>query len=84
MDKTLCVDGLPEWVTEQDLRKLCEMQGNVITVLIVRNAEGLSMGYGFIEMATHSAAESVVAAIDHNAIFGQMIFAARTYPIGRA
>jgi hypothetical protein len=42
------------------------------------------MGYGFIEMATHAAAESVVAVIDHNAIFGEMLFAARTYPVGTA
>jgi RNA recognition motif-containing protein len=84
MDKTLCVDGLPEWVTEEDLRELCQAQGHVVTALIARDAEGLSMGYGFIEMATHIAAEGVVAAIDHNAIFGQMIFAARTYPVRRA
>jgi hypothetical protein len=42
------------------------------------------MGYGFIEMATHAAAENVVAILNHNAIFGQNIFAARTYPVGRA
>ena len=84
MDKTLCVDGLPEWVTEQDLRELCQAHGHVVTILIARNEAGRSMGYGFVEMATHAAAESVVAILDHNAIFGQMIFAARTYPVGRA
>ena len=61
MAKILCVSGLPQWVSGAHLENLCERYGPVLSARVVRDADGLTMGYGFVEMKTF---ESMVNAIE--------------------
>lgn len=61
MATTLCVSGLPHWVSAAHLENLCERYGPVVTARVVKDADGLPMGYGFVEM---KAVENVSNALD--------------------
>lgn len=43
MDKTVCTDGLPFWVTDGHIRELCQAHGEIVSVRIVKDAYGVSL-----------------------------------------
>ncbi|MER3422848.1 MAG: hypothetical protein C4293_06075 [Nitrospiraceae bacterium] len=81
MDKTICIDGLPFWVTDGHVREPCQAHGQIVSVRVVKDAYGTSLGYAFVEMATRQEAEDVVIRLDQNQAFGQPIYVARTYAV---
>ncbi|MES4786674.1 MAG: RNA-binding protein [Nitrospiraceae bacterium] len=85
MDKTLCIDGLPQSMTPDDLRNICAEYGSVVSVRVIKDTYGVSLGYGFVKMATEDDAEHVIRALDGSDRLGFPIYVARTYPrpIGR-
>lgn len=85
MEKTVCLDGLPSWMTSAQLADLCARYGPVRSARVVCDAYGGSMNYGFVEMTTVNDAEEVVQALDGSDRFGAAVYVARTYPrLGRA
>jgi hypothetical protein len=80
MDMTLCLDGLPTWMTSAQVAELCAQYGNVQSARVVCDAYGTSMKYGFVQMATVEDAEGVVQALDGCDRFGTLLYVARTYP----
>ena len=80
MEMTLCLDGLPTWMTSTQVAELCAEYGHVQSARIVCDAYGTSMNYGFVQMATVEDAEEVVQALDGCDRFGAVLYVARTYP----
>ncbi len=64
MGTTLCVSGLPHWASDAHLENLCERYGPVLTARVVRDAYGVTMGYGFVEMKTEGNAWSAMQALN--------------------
>ena len=64
MARTLCVSGLPQWVNGAHLENLCERYGPVMSARVVRDADGLTMGYGFVEMKMDESIVSVIEALN--------------------
>jgi RNA recognition motif-containing protein len=82
MDRTVCIEGFPRWVTEANLHALCQSYGRVCSVRIVRDAYGNSMGYGFVQMDTEQDAERIMAELRGLRPFGGPLYVARTYASG--
>jgi RNA recognition motif. (a.k.a. RRM, RBD, or RNP domain) len=80
MHMTLCLDGLPTWMTSTQVADLCTPYGSVQSARVVCDAYGASMNYGFVQMATVEEAEGVVQALDGCDRFGGLLYVARTYP----
>jgi RNA recognition motif-containing protein len=80
MHMTLCLDGLPTWMTSTQVAELCAPYGSVQSARVVCDAYGASMNYGFVQMATVEQAEGVVQALDGCDRFGSLLYVARTYP----
>jgi RNA recognition motif-containing protein len=81
MINTVCIEGLPLLVTDNDLRNSCEQWGSVVRLRIVKDANGLSMGYAFVEMATWQDAENLLMHVNQSGLFQRRLFVARTYPV---
>ena len=56
-DANIVVSNLPEQVEESQLHAACEEFGNVVSVAIRRNKNGVSTGIGFIQFADSKSAE---------------------------
>jgi len=82
MEKTVCIDGLPRWVSETHLRELCRVYGNVVSARVVKDAYGVSMGYAFVQMESIQMAEKLIAGLTDFRPFGAPLYVARTYPVG--
>jgi RNA recognition motif-containing protein len=48
--RTICIGNLPLWVTAQNLEELSSTLGRVLSARVVESADGLPLGYGFVEM----------------------------------
>ncbi|WP_447980252.1 RNA recognition motif domain-containing protein [Candidatus Nitrospira bockiana] len=81
MLNTLCIERLPLWVTDHHLRTLCEQWGAVVHVRVAKDANSISLGYAFVEMASRQDAENVLTGLTHNGGFECPLYVARTYPI---
>lgn len=64
MGRTLCVSGLPHWVSNAHLENLCERYGPVLATHVVKDAYGLAVGYGFVEMQTNDHAMRVIESLN--------------------
>ena len=73
MGVRLCIEGLPYWVTADDLKEVCTQHGSVVSVRLVTDSYGLSLGYGFVEMATAEEASQAVEALNEREHFGCLI-----------
>jgi RNA recognition motif. (a.k.a. RRM, RBD, or RNP domain) len=82
MEKTVCIDGLPRWVSETHLRELCHVYGDVVSARVVKDAYGISMGYAFVQMGSMQSAEKLIAGLTDFRPFGAPLYVARTYPVG--
>ena len=66
--------NLPYKIREDELRRLFESHGQVNSVKIVTDREtGRSKGFGFIEMATESEAESAISQLHNTEVMGRNI-----------
>ena len=81
MINTVCIEGLPLLATDNDLRNSCEQWGSVVRLRIVKDADGLSMGYAFVEMATWQDAENLLMHVSQSGLFQRRLSVARTYPV---
>jgi RNA recognition motif-containing protein len=82
MEKTVCIEGLPRWVSETHLRELCQVYGDVISARVVKDPFGISMGYAFVQMGSVQSAEKLIAGFTDFRPFGAPLYVARTYPVG--
>lgn len=80
MERTLINEGLPQEFSAADLRDLCAPHGKVLSTRVVPDADGLSLSYGFVKMATREDAEAVIQALDGRHQGGCYLYAARTHP----
>jgi RNA recognition motif-containing protein len=61
------VGNLPYEVEDEDLQNLFTAVGEVLSARVIRDRDtGRSKGFGFVEMATDSLAESAVSQLDGN------------------
>lgn len=81
MINTVCIEGLPLGVTDNELRSSCEQWGSVVQSRVVKDANGLSVGYAFVEMATWQDAENLLMHVNQSGLFQRRLFVARTYPV---
>jgi polyadenylate-binding protein len=58
------VKNLPTEMAEEQLRKMFEEHGEITSMKLEANEEGLSKGFGFINFATHEEASAAVEAMD--------------------
>lgn len=69
MTVTLFVSGLPAETTDESLQALFEQVGRVESAsVIVLHQRGLSIGLGFVEMATPSEARRAVRRLNGQAV----------------
>ena len=80
MERTLIIEGFPQQFRAADLLELCAPHGKVISTRVVGDADGLSLSYGFVEMATREDAEAVIQALNGRHHCGCFLYVARTYP----
>jgi RNA recognition motif-containing protein len=68
--RTICIDNLPLWVTAQNLKELSSTYGRVLAARVVESADGLPLGYGFVEMETGDEATQAKKALHGTKRFG--------------
>lgn len=67
MNNKVYVGNLPYEVSDEDLQDLFAGVGEVLSARVIRDREtGRSKGFGFVEMATDSLAETAVSQLDGN------------------
>ena len=67
--KKLFVGSLPYSFKDEDLKKLFESYGTVISARIVLDREtGRSRGFGFVEMSSEEEAESAIEALNGSSV----------------
>src|SRR5690242_16309074 len=59
---TLCLDLLPSTLEDDDLRRLLQNVAGILDARIIRNAEGQSLGFAIVYMATCAHAERMIEA----------------------
>lgn len=65
MSKRIYVGNLPYSITPDDLRQLFEQHGSVDDVTVISDREtGRSKGFGFVEMADASEADTAISALN--------------------
>mmetsp|Transcript_19982 Transcript_19982/g.53825 ORF Transcript_19982/g.53825 Transcript_19982/m.53825 type:complete len:634 (-) Transcript_19982:191-2092(-) len=64
-------------VTDEQLTEMFAAHGNVKSATIMRDAEGASKGFGFVNMETHEQAVAAVETINGTEINGKAIWAGR-------
>ncbi|MBL0926335.1 MAG: RNA-binding protein [Phycisphaerales bacterium] len=68
------VGNLPYQTTDNDLRSLFEPHGTVTSASIVMDREtGRSRGFGFVEMATDSEAQTAISALNGSQFSGRAL-----------
>ncbi len=68
--RTICIDNLPSWVTTKNLKEFSSTYGLVLSARVVESADGLPLGYGFVEMETGDKALQVKQALHGTTRFG--------------
>lgn len=64
MTHTLCLDGLPSWMTSSQLHLLCQIHGHATSAQVLTDTEGRSLQFGIVEMASEDDAREVIVALD--------------------
>ncbi len=74
MTARIYVGGLPDIVTDRQLRDLCALHGTVTSALVITDQwTGKSRGYGFVEMGSAEENRKVVAALDATLLEGHRL-----------
>ena len=71
------VKNLDETVGDEDLQKLFGKFGQVTSAVVQRDAEGKSKLFGFVNFATHEAAQAAVDALNNTDFKGKTIYVGR-------
>lgn len=72
MAKKLYVGNLPHSLNENELRKLFEEHGAIVSAHIIIDREtGRSKGFGFVEMGTQEEADVAIAALNGTEVGGR-------------
>lgn len=64
MSRTLCLDGLPSWMTSSQLHLLCLMHGQTMSAQVITDSEGRSLQFGIVKMASEEDARELIVALD--------------------
>jgi RNA recognition motif-containing protein len=83
MGTLLIIDWLPSEVTEQRLRKLFELFGEVRSVRIVTDGYGRSLAFGYVGMMTSEAAARARQELDGTELNGHVIHVAGHFTASR-
>lgn len=74
MAKKLYVGNLPHALNNNDLQKLFETHGNVVSAHIIMDREtGRSKGFGFVEMSSPSEAQAAIDALNGSEVNGRVL-----------
>jgi len=74
VNKKLYVGNLEYSIAEEDLEKLFSSEGSVTYVKVIRDLEGNSKGFGFVEMGTEEEAAKVIDKYNKSIIKDRSIF----------
>lgn len=74
---TLCLDLLPSTLADEELRRLLRDVPGVLDARIMRTAEGRSLGFAIVYMATCAHAERMIEAWDGADLHGSSIRVSR-------
>lgn len=69
----LYVGNLPKEVTEVELRKLARPFGVLASSSVVREDDGDSKGFGYLDFLTAEAASAAIAGLDGREVHGQTL-----------
>ncbi|MFS8119960.1 MAG: RNA recognition motif domain-containing protein [Microcoleus sp.] len=70
----LFVGGLPFSTTDDELRELFAVHGEVVSARVVTDREtGRSRGFGFVEMADETAGKAALAAVNGSDLGGRTV-----------
>ena len=81
MAKKLFVGNLPYSTTNEDLQKHFEQYGEVLSAAVIMDrATNRSKGFGFVEMAEDSAADTAIAQADGAELDGRKLTVSEARP----
>ena len=67
------VGNLSREVTEDELRQTFEAFGEVVAVKIIKDRNGISRGFGFIEMSTDSEGQAAIEGLNGKELAGRTL-----------
>jgi len=72
------IKNLPEEMTEEELKELVAVSGNILSIKLMTNEEtGKSKCFGFASFASHEEADACVAALNEKEVKGKILYAGR-------
>ena len=74
MASKLYVGGLAYSVSDDELQKLFEQHGKVVSAVVIKDRDsGQSKGFGFVEMADDGEAQAAIKALNDTDVSGRKI-----------
>jgi RNA recognition motif-containing protein len=73
MDRTLFVDCIPSFLTDQQLKELFQRYGTVLSAEVMRYPNGESLEFGYVEMATSDEANIAARRLNGTHLYGQAL-----------
>lgn len=74
MASKLYVGGLAYSVNDEELQKIFEAHGTVVSAMVIKDRDsGQSKGFGFVEMADEDQAQAAIAALNETEVSGRKI-----------
>lgn len=73
----LYVKNISTEATDDELRDLFTQFGSITSLVISRNAEGVSRGFGFVNFDQHEEARAAVDALNDKEFKGQVLYVSR-------
>lgn len=74
MASKLYVGGLAYSVNDEELQKLFEQHGKVVSAVVIKDRDsGQSKGFGFVEMEEDSEAQAAIGALNETEVSGRKI-----------
>ena len=73
MNDHICVDGFPPSLTQEELKILFSECGAVLSVELLRSADGNSLGVAWLQMESSQAAQNAVRLFHHTQLGGRTL-----------
>ena len=80
VNNKLYVGNLEYSITDEDLEKLFSSEGSVTSVKVIRDMEGNSKGFGFVEMETEQEAAKAIDKYNKSILKDRSIFVNEARP----
>ena len=80
MENKIYLGGLPLYLNEDDVRKLCEAFGMLKNFHLVKDSEGISKGYCFFEYIDPKVTDKAIKGLDNLEIGDRRLKASRATP----